>query len=310
MDLQQRLIEARGEFLFFALTPPKATTSYAKTQEIADAMTKRLQSLELDGLVLYDIDDESERNPKERPFPFLPTMDPADFLSSYLDTSGTPVVVYRSVGKYDENQLRDWLDAQKPERTLTVFVGSPSRERAVKTSLTRAHALRTELNSDLLLGGVAIPERHARTGGEHERLIAKQQSGCSFFITQVIYDVNAAKNLVSDYHYECLAQGDRQVPIIFTMSVCGSMRTLEFLEWLGVDVPRWIRNELRHADDTLEASVERSVAAARELIAYCRGLKIPFGFNVESVSNRRVEIEASTELAARLREELRSGSSA
>jgi hypothetical protein len=33
------------------------------------------------GLVLYDIDDESDRTPNERPFPFLPTMDPAEYLA-------------------------------------------------------------------------------------------------------------------------------------------------------------------------------------------------------------------------------------
>jgi hypothetical protein len=81
VDLQQRIVERQGEFLLFALTPPRAATSPEKSQEIADVTAKRLQSLDLDGLVLYDIDDESDRNPEERPFPFLPTMDPAEYLS-------------------------------------------------------------------------------------------------------------------------------------------------------------------------------------------------------------------------------------
>ena len=83
------------------------------------------------------------------------------------------------------------------------------------------------------------------------------------------------------------------------------MKTLEFLRWLGVDVPRWISNELLHADDTLEASFEYALAAARELITYCRRLGVPFGLNVESVSIRQVEIEQSVRLAARLGQELR-----
>ena len=37
------------------------------------------------------------------------------------------------------------------------------------------------------------------------------------------------------------------------------LKTLEFLGWLGVDVPRWIQNDLRHADDTLQASYEHSL---------------------------------------------------
>jgi 5,10-methylenetetrahydrofolate reductase len=169
----------------------------------------------------------------------------------------------------------------------------------------RAYELRTEVRPELPLGGVAIPERHARTGKEHLRLVAKQAAGCSFFVTQVVYDVNAAKDLVSDYRYECAARDLEPVPIIFTFSVCGSVKTLEFLQWLGVDVPRWIENDLRHADDTLGASYDQAVATAVELVTFCRRVGVPFGLNVESVSIRKVEIEASARLAARLRAELR-----
>jgi hypothetical protein len=305
VDLQQRIVERQGEFLLFALTPPRAATSPEKSQEIADVTAKRLQSLDLDGLVLYDIDDESDRNPEERPFPFLPTMDPAEYLSRYLDDWNIPVVVYRAVGKYVEPELRSWLDTQEPDRVLSVFVGTSSRGKPVATSLRRAHELRSEVKPDLLIGGVTIPERHTRKGDEHLRLLAKQAAGCAFFVTQVVYDVNAAKNLVSDYRYECAARGLDPVPIVFTFSVCGSVKTLEFLSWLGVDVPRWIQNDLRHADDTLEASFEQALAMARELIAYCRRLGVPFGLNVESVSIRRAEIESSVNLAARLQAELR-----
>ena len=305
VDLQRRIVERQGEFLLFAVTPPRRATSPEKSQEIADVTVKRLQALDLDGLVLYDIDDESDRNTEERPFPFLPTMDPAQYLSWHLNEWNLPAIIYRAVGRYTESQLRSWLAAQEPNRNLSVFVGASSRDKPVMTSLTRAQELRSEVKPDLLLGGVAIPERHTRKGDEHLRMLAKQAAGCSFFITQVVYDVNAAKNLVSDYRYECAARGQKPVPIVFTFSVCGSMKTLEFLRWLGVDVPRWIQNELRHADDTLDVSFEQAQATALELIAYCRRLGVPFGLNVESVSMRRTEIESSVRLAARLQGELR-----
>ena len=88
---------------------------------------KRLTPLGLDGLVLYDIDDESGRNPQERPFPFLPTIDPATFRAQHLTDWTTPVVVYRAVGKYRESDLRAWLEAQDADHALTVFVGASSR---------------------------------------------------------------------------------------------------------------------------------------------------------------------------------------
>jgi hypothetical protein len=301
---QRGIAAGSGEFLLFAVTPPRLTTSAQEAAEIARVTLERLGSLAIDGLVLYDIDDESDRNPDERPFPFLPTMDPADYLARDLAQLEVPAIVYRAVGKYREEQFRSWLEEQDPSNALTVFVGSSSRDKSVHTSLARAYELREQVRPALPLGGVAIAERHARTGDEHLRLIAKQAAGCSFFITQIVYDVNAAKDLISDYHHECVAQDLEPVPIVFSFSVCGSLKTLEFLRWLGVTVPRWIENELRHADDTLEASYEQAVGTALDLIAFCRRLGVPFGLNVESVSIRKVEIEASVRLAARLGDEL------
>jgi hypothetical protein len=305
VELRRRIVDRTGEFLLFAVTPPRLTTGSGKSREIAEVTLERLRPVGVDGLVLYDIDDESDRNPDERPFPFLPTMDPAEYLARDLAGLDVPAIVYRAVSKYTEDGLRSWLGGQDPARVLSVFVGASSREKAVATSLLRAYELRTEVRPELPLGGVAIPERHARTGKEHLRLLAKQAAGCSFFVTQVVYDVNAAKDLVSDYRYECAARDLEPVPIVFTFSVCGSVKTLEFLQWLGVDVPRWIENDLRHADDTLGASYDQAVATAVELLTFCRRVGVPFGLNVESVSIRKVEIEASARLAARLRAELR-----
>lgn len=302
MDLIQNV--ERGEFVLFALTPPRTTTTRERVREIATATMDRLRPLGVDGLILYDIDDESSRNPGERPFPFTPTLDPARYRDEYLRDWETPVVIYRSVGKYGAQELTAWLSGQNADRTMTVFVGAASRDATSATSLTNAQAIRAGVRPDLALGGVAIPERHSRSGDEHLRLLRKQEAGCRFFVTQVVFDVNASKNLVSDYFYECASRSVSPAPIVFTFSVCGSMKTLEFLRWLGVDVPRWIENDLRHAADTLEASYQQALANARELIAYCRSLGMPFGINVESVSIRKVEIEASVELVRQLRTEV------
>ena len=306
MNLIRRIEERQGEFLLFSLTPPRLATDRERVQEIADTTVARLRPLGLDGLILYDIDDETQRNPAERPFPFMPTLDPADYLADHLGTWPTPVIVYRAVGKYAPEDLRAWLSAQDPARIMTVLVGAASRSAKARTSLAGAQALLREANPTLSLGGVAIPERHSRREDEHLRLLGKQDAGCRFFVTQVVYDINAAKNLVSDYHYECDARGIGQAPFVFTFSVCGSMKTLEFLRWLGVGVPRWIENDLKHAADPLEASYQQALATATELMAYCRTLGVPFGINVESVSIRRVEIEAAVQLAQELRMHLKS----
>ncbi|MFI6820430.1 methylenetetrahydrofolate reductase [Micromonospora sp. NPDC050187] len=301
-SLRHVLGGATRGLLLFGITPPRASATAEQADEIARLTLARLDPLDVDALVLYDIDDESDRNPDERPFPYLPTMDPAVFHARHLVGWRRPAIVYRCVGKYPEPQLRDWLRTADTDRMAGVFVGASSGSKQVHTTLPRAHALRRETRPDLTVGGVAIPERHTRGSDEHLRMLAKQERGCGFFVSQVIYDVDASKSMVSDYHYACRERGLAPQPVVFTLSVCGSLKTLAFLKWLGVRVPRWLENALRHADDPLAESYEQCLATARELITFCRRLGLPFGFNVESVSNRKLEIDASVSLAARVRE--------
>lgn len=299
----ERIAARESGILLFGLTPPRLSTPVDDVRRVAEVTLRRIEPLDVDGLVLYDIAEEDSRDAGERPFPYLPTLDPADYLAGYLGDWAGSAVVYRCVGKYTSPELRDWLDAQDVARTASVFVGASSRDQPVATSLRRAQELRTEVRPDLLLGGVAIPERHTDRKSEHLRLIEKQAQGCNFFITQVVYDAQAARNLVSDYHYEIRDRGGVEAPLIFTLSVCGSLKTLEFLRWLGVDVPRWMSNALVHSEDLLESSYEQCLATAHDLAAFCTGLGVPFGFNVESVSIRKAEIEAAVRLAAQLRSE-------
>jgi 5,10-methylenetetrahydrofolate reductase len=286
--------------LLFGITPPRRSTAPERVKEIAAVTLQRLSALDLDGLILYDITDESDRNASDRPFPYLPTLDPASFHAEHLGEWDRPVVIYRCVGKYDEDELRTWLDGADPGKVLSVFVGASAGDQPVRTNLRRAQELRAEIRPELQLGAVVISERHARSGDEHLRMLAKQERGCSFFISQVIYDVGETKNLISDYFYTCRERSIPPRPVIFTLSLCGSEKTLEFLEWLGVDVPRWMANALRHSPDPLEESYRECLAIARDLRAFCLRLGMPYGFHVESVSIRKAEIEGATRLAAEI----------
>jgi hypothetical protein len=127
MDLQRRILSLQGEFLLFALTPPRLSTTPEKAQEIADITLARLAPVGVDGIILYDIDDEADRNPEERPFPFFPTMDAADYAERHLTSLRVPVVVYRATAKYTEEALREWIGRQDTAKRMAVFVGASSR---------------------------------------------------------------------------------------------------------------------------------------------------------------------------------------
>jgi len=291
--------------LTYGLTPPKVTTPDERQREIAALQTARVNALGVDALVLYDLQDESSRTALARPFPFIETIDPADYAADHLRGVTVPKIVYQSVSRRDLPALRRSLQAIHARGHAVVLVGAPSREGVTATRLSDAYALRSAEVRELPLGGIVIAERHEARGSEVDRVIIKLSQGCSFFISQTVYAVTSTKNLLSDLYYRCNQDGIAMPPVLVTLSPCGSLKTFEFMRWLGVSVPRWLENDLKHSADILDTSVRVSVKLFEELWSYARDKGIPLGANVESVSLGKAEIEASVEMTKQVQRILR-----
>ncbi|MDA3851581.1 MAG: hypothetical protein PF447_09945, partial [Spirochaetaceae bacterium] len=69
--------------LFYGFTPPKRNNDIVKNIEISQRRMVRLEETPIDGLVIYDIQDESSRHKAQRPFPFLPTLEPMEYYNQY-----------------------------------------------------------------------------------------------------------------------------------------------------------------------------------------------------------------------------------
>jgi hypothetical protein len=300
--LFEKIERAMGGIRLYGLAPPKAASEPERVQEIAAQQSARLRELEPDGLVVYDIQDEPGRGGEARPFPFLPTVSPDDYAYGALAELPLPKIVYRSVGAQSREVFSHWLDTARRagEPRLSVFVGAPRG--GPQTPGLRLHDAYELARSarHLVLGGVAIAERHAVKQDEHERMLAKQERGCRFFITQTVYDAASTKSLLSDYALSLQASRRAPAPVVLTFSPCGSVRTLEFMQWLGISFPRWLENELRHSADTLERSIDLCETVFSDVQHYAREKALPLGINVESVSIRKSEIDASVELYRRL----------
>ena len=297
--LSQKLLRDEGSVLLYGMTPPKRDSAPDRLAAIADAQTARINALQPDAVVLYDIQDEAMRNPAPRPFPFLETVDPLVYGRHHLQGVVQPKIYYRAVGKYTEQALR--ADLASLNQDATVFVGAASRLAPGSLTLQQAYAIHRAVNPEALLGGVVIPERHQVDRKEHHRVVAKTAAGCAFFISQCIFNTEILRNFLSDYHYHCKAEGLSPVPIILTVTPCGSAKTLEFMRWLGIGVSHHLENELLYSTHMLERSVELCFLIAQEILEFARRLGLRVGFNVESVSTRKEEIEA----AGRLLEEVR-----
>lgn len=302
--LLDRLASPRPDLCFYGLAPPKQSTPPDRVEAIIAAQKERLRALSPDALVVYDLQDESARQPEPRPFPYLPTLPPDAYAHQLMGELALPKVVYRSVAGADRAAFERWCAdcAAAPEPRFSVLVGAPTSAGRPDGGFTLndAYALVRQHAPDLVLGAIAIAERHSRRGDEHERMLAKAAAGCRFFVTQAVYDSGSSKSLLSDYARAARARGQRPLPVVLTFSPCGSPRTLALLKWLGIGVPRWLENELLDARDTLETSVRLAESVADDVLDFARERDIPVGFNVESVSIRKEEIEAATTLFTRL----------
>ena len=283
--------------LLYGITPPKSKTLPDKLDEIAAKSLAFLHQLDIDALVVYDVQDESARTSEERPFPFASALDPFDYTSRYLRELPVEKIIYRPAGMFTREELSLWLNNLKTYGFHPVFVGVPAPDYVGKTSLKEAYEIWRENHSDhSAIGAVTIPERHAILKDEEVRILDKVDCGVSYFISQCIFNVQFTKQILDDLLLAC-RQKDCPVPtIIFTLTICGSVKTLHFMEWLGIHIPEDIKEELKECNNAALRSKELAVDIARDLIQYCNERAIPFGFNIESVATRKEEVDASLEL--------------
>ncbi|AFG38222.1 methylenetetrahydrofolate reductase [Spirochaeta africana] len=295
-SLQQR----ESGLLVYGLTPPKVDNPVEKNRRITERRISRISQSPLDGVVVYDIQDEDTRTDAERPFPFLETIPSYTYADHDLHGLELPKIVYLSVGKYTPEEL-DTILGNLQER-IVVFVGSPSPEFPARTSLRQAYEMYQKYRSRLVLGGVTIAERHRKHHNEHQKLLRKSAAGVSFFVSQCIFNAELFKDLLSDYYHICEDEGLPMQPVLMTLTPCGSLKTLEFIKWLGIQVPRWMENDIKRNRDILHYSMRMAREIFQNISDFCSDKGIPVGCNIESVAVNREEVLASFELARQIRD--------
>ena len=287
--LKTKIKQGKSGIVLYGLTPPKISLSHDEAKEIALKQLSRLEGIKIDGLVIYDLQDESNRNSSNRTFEFVRTIKSEIYAKDYLQNR-YEAVIYKAVGNYNEAEFKEFL--QTHGDAISIFVGASSAIDTPKLSLNDAYKMKKEIASNLTLGGICIPERHTKKHDEDLRVASKRVKGCEFFITQAVYDIETAKKFLDDF----AKLGIKNTPIIFTFTPCGNEKTYEFMQWLGISVSNLSKNRIFDSDDALESSVKLSLDMFEFLYKYGTAKGISVGANIESISTRKVEIDASIRL--------------
>lgn len=297
-SLQQKLSDSKRGVYLIGTTPPKAGTDDAQMAEIATKLLQRLTDIEYDGMIVYDIQDESARIDSPRPFPFSRTRDPRDYAALLSRLNGRETLTYKSIAQRDRADFETWLQQTRGDyqQSNLVLVGSPSSEGSIRLTLNEAYTAVQESHPDLFLGGVTIAERHAKKGNEHLRLITKQQQGCKFFVSQAVYNPQATIDLLTAYARACREQQIKPARILLTFTPCGSSKTLEFMQWLGISVPEATSYRILDAANPLKESLRICYSNLNQILDSVVHLGLPLGLNIESLTNRKEEIDAAIQL--------------
>lgn len=302
-ELKARYNDVNRGVYFIGTTPPKSGTPSEQVETIAEKLLNRVSDIDVDGFIVYDIQDEASRTNAPRPFPFKSTHDPRFYAYLLQQKSTRPVITYKSVGQSTAEQFNQWAQEswEKYDIRDLVLVGSPSRDNEVSLSLTQAYQLLAAHPCNFFTGGVTIAERHASKGNEHQRLIDKYHQGCNFFISQAIYNPQATIDQLTRYAIECKKLGLKPQRIILTFSPCGSEKTLEFINWLGVSVPEATSLRILNADNPLYESIRICNNSLKQILDAVIPYNLPLGLNIESLTNRKEEIDGSILLYKLLR---------
>jgi len=299
MALKAKLPDPGQTVLLYGTTPPRLGTAPESVAAAADKLAARLAGLPLDGVVLYDIQDETGRTQLARPFPFVGTIDPRDYARYF----NLPAIVYKTLGRMDEAQWRSWLAESRNSVEFLSIVGRPASGVRYPLPLSRAIRIAAETHN-FVVGGVVIAERHDAERSEAARLLAKGIEGCGYFISQTVYQAPPTQRLLADYLRDCRGAGTAPKRVILTFAPCGREKTLVFLRWLGVHVPAETERAILGAASPLARSIEICRDNLRRILEGAYASQIPLGVNVESVSINRDEIDASVDLFHTLKEVL------
>lgn len=295
----------------FGTVPPRKSTPLDKVEDFAKKLVEDVEKLGVDGLVIYDVQDEPSRSGVCRPYPFAHSYEPelyAKIVKSYL-TKPMEFIIYRALPYITKEQYCEFLEyTHKEAKCNTIaIVGGPSQHNGL--SIPDAADLAQQPPYQFCIGGVTLAERHRDTGKEDEVVAFKVERGLSFFTSQVVYNADNAISFLRDYDELCKRENRTPARILFTFAPFGRQETADFLCWLGVELPKGtVKRVISRStpQDRVNEAIEICRENLRRILDACErfGIDVPVGFNAECVSKHKEEIVGALELFTVLKDEL------
>lgn len=277
MNLREKILAADEPLILFEMTPPPAQKEDAADAAVGEA--DQIKGL-VDAINLPEIHDE--KRSESRSAKFVERIEPRVLGRRIQRELEIEVVVNRCV-VYDADPAA-WFretEAQYDLRHVVVVGGESSQIRYPGPGVIAAADAVRAAGLSTTLGGISIPSRLH----EAERIRRKASAGLSFFTTQVLFDSN-------DIVWLAQRLNGLEARIFLSFAPVSHPRDLEFLRWLGADIPadldRYLLADAEPAANT--AFFERSLDLCRRILMDVFDNLPPdpplIGLNIEHINKR------------------------
>lgn len=279
----------RGTPLFFEPVPPSSRAKPIRAVAEVDAVVDLIGAIpRIDAIDVPELVDENHEGR-----PLYRTADPREYGHRLADRTGREVVVNKVVAHLENPEAIERWASETVRMGIhhVVLVGGTSRyipypgpavteaNRICRPILERVHGL---------VGNITIPQRD----GEPHRMLSKTRAGASFFTTQIVFDADAAFEMIRQYDLLCRQASLAPVPVLLSFAPLVDEQDAEFIRWLGADVPEAAERAILEGDDggAVRRSVDRALEVWDSVAGRARAapLEVPLGVNVEQISVRHL----------------------
>jgi len=306
MRIRDKIKKPQRPVVAYEILPPRekdgTLNSYAET------ISSLLSQTHIDAINIPEVHDEVARG--DRPVANQKRGEPREFGRLLQDIVGIEAIVNRVVVHHDHDTQMRWLEETNVEYEIEnmIIVGGESSKveypgPTVNEALEAISNIYNNNGGDIFCGGIAIPSREE----ESKNLIRKSDHGSEFFTTQVLYDSDNIIRMMNNYQARCNELNTFPRRILLSFAPVSSQKNIEFLKWLGVEIPSDTERYLQGRPGSMkERSLDVAIEVLNEILVNIEknDLKVPVGLNVEHIMsyNFQSSVEMLQELARIYRE--------
>lgn len=288
--MTRTLAEAlRNAPLFFEPVPPSARAKAARATAETEAIVELVQAIpRIDAIDIPELVDENHEGR-----PLYRTSDPREYGRALAGRTGREVVVNKVVAHLESPEAIERWAAETIRMGIrhVVLVGGTSRYIPYPgPSVTEANRICRPLleHAGGSVGNITIPQRD----GEPHRMLSKTRAGAAFFTTQIVFDADAAFEMIRAYELLCRQASLAPAPVLLSFAPLVDEQDAEFIRWLGADVPEGAERAILEGEDggALRRSVDLAVGVWESVARRARdaSLELSLGVNVEQISVRHL----------------------